>query len=230
VADGPPAAGPPADFDAIVLAGGRASRLGGADKPALLVGGRTLLASVVTAAISAGAQRIIVVGPARPELADRITFVREEPPGSGPVPALRCGLAQVSAASVLLLAADLPFLRARHIRVVLGRAAGVAGAIMIDDTGHPQWLAGCWQTAALMGALGGYAGSSLHGVLGPMKPLLLEPAVLGYDLASTEPPPWLDCDTADDLVRARALLAQAGAPETGRPNRAGHHQEREKRP
>jgi len=51
-------------FDAIVLTGGAASRLGGADKPALEVGGTTLLERVLAAVADAG--RIVVVGPARP--------------------------------------------------------------------------------------------------------------------------------------------------------------------
>jgi len=88
------------------------------------VGTRTLLASVVSAASAAGAQRIVVVGPDRPELPGRPVFVREEPPGSGPVPALRRGLAEVSAPTVLVLAADLPFLRARHLRALARRSTG----------------------------------------------------------------------------------------------------------
>jgi molybdopterin-guanine dinucleotide biosynthesis protein A len=214
-------------FDAVVLAGGRASRLGGTDKPGLVVGARTLLASVVAAADSAGAQRIVVVGPARSELADRAAFVREDPPGSGPIPALRRGLAEVSAPAVAVLAADLPFLRARHLRILLGalpagparparpasparQGAARSGVIMVDGGGRRQWLAGCWRTAVLRTAMQAYSGNSLRGLLEPLEPALLTPAQLdpaqdGYDLGRGEPPPWLDCDTADDLTRARRL-------------------------
>src|SRR5262249_11697844 len=69
--------------DAVVLAGGRAARLGGADKPALVMGDRSLLASVVSAAVAAGARLVIVVGPPRPGLvlaAGQLRVVREEPP------------------------------------------------------------------------------------------------------------------------------------------------------
>ena len=233
-----------------MLAGGRASRLGGTDKPGLVVGARTLLASVVAAADSAGAQRIVVVGPARPELADRVAFVREDPPESGPVPALRRGLAQVCAPTVAVLAADLPFLRARHLRILLGalpveparptRLASPAGpggplsgVIMVDDGGRRQWLAGCWRTAVLRTAMQAYSGNSLHRLLGPLDPALLTPAQLDpaqrrYDLARGEPPPWLDCDTADDLSRARRLAQWYPLGDT-RPGDVGPRQTQQER-
>jgi molybdopterin-guanine dinucleotide biosynthesis protein A len=191
-----------------VLAGGRASRLGGADKPALEVGGASLVATVVAAATGAGARRVVVVGPDRPGLgltAGEVRVVREDPPGSGPVPALRRGLAEVAAPWVFVLAADLPFLRAADLGSLLAAAmglagpAGPAGAVLADDTGRPQWLAGCWQTDGLRQAVSGYQGGSLHGLLGPLSPVLLAPAP---DRAG--PPPWLDCDTEDDVRLARA--------------------------
>jgi len=54
----------PALFDAVVLAGGRASRLGGVDKAAVLVADRALLDRVLDAA--ANARWTVIVGP--PEL------------------------------------------------------------------------------------------------------------------------------------------------------------------
>jgi len=60
------AAGPAADFDTVILAGGSAARMAGADKPALTVGGAPMLVSVAQAASAAGTQQLIVVGPRRP--------------------------------------------------------------------------------------------------------------------------------------------------------------------
>ena len=186
-----------------MLAGGRGSRLGGADKPAVLVGERSLVASVMAAAAAAGARRVVVVGPARPELslADaELRVVREDPPGSGPVPALRRGLAEVGAPLVLVLAADLPFLRAAHLGLLLSTASTApGGAVLADDGGREQWLAGCWQTAALRQAIGGYRGGSLHGLLRPLSPVILGPKP-----GQAGPPPWLDCDTEEDVRLARA--------------------------
>ena len=219
-------------FGIIILAGGRATRLGGADKPGLVVGGRTLLAAVVAAGTEAGARRVVVVGPDRPGITDArrggaIRFVREEPPGSGPVPALRRGLAELAprrrlaepddatergpAAEpwVAVLAADLPFLRAANLRTLLAAvaAAGRDGAVLTDDGGRAQWLAGCWRTGALRRAAAGYQGSSLHGLLAPLRPVSVS---LPPDPG--EPPPWLDCDTEQELRRARDFAAGAAGP------------------
>ena len=69
-------------YTAVVLAGGRAARLGGQAKPQLEVGGRTMLAAVLAAVTDAA--RRVVVGPAQPVPAD-VVLVREGPPGGGPV-------------------------------------------------------------------------------------------------------------------------------------------------
>ncbi|MEV4383131.1 NTP transferase domain-containing protein [Streptosporangium sp. NPDC049644] len=191
-----------ARHDACVLAGGLARRLGGRDKPALHVSGRPLVESVAAAVPGAG--RLVVVGPPRPGLPHAI-FRREDPPGGGPVPALRAGLAEVTAPWVVLLAADLPFLTAEHVSALLDAAGagtgttahgeGVrAGAVLVDDGGREQWLAGVWHTASLVRALARYEGRSLHGLLAPLDPVTLR-------LAGQ---PWFDCDTMDDLQRARA--------------------------
>ncbi|MCV7084044.1 NTP transferase domain-containing protein [Mycolicibacterium insubricum] len=76
-------------FDAIVLAGGRARRLDGADKPNLLVGGRRLIDVALDAV--AGAAHIVVVGPSR-DLPEAVIQTREDPPFAGPAAAVafRC--------------------------------------------------------------------------------------------------------------------------------------------
>jgi molybdopterin-guanine dinucleotide biosynthesis protein A len=195
-------------FDTVILAGGQARRFGGADKPGQLLDSRTLAAAVTSAAVEAGSQRIVLVGPQRPELpalaaglAGGLITVREEPPGSGPLPALRCGLVQVQEEWTAVLAADLPFLRPDVLVGLLDAAqSGGTGAVLADDAGQPQWLVGCWRTAALRSALHDYSGAALRGLLAP-----LDPVVLRCDPTAGQPPPWLDCDTPGELVFARLL-------------------------
>ena len=221
------------DLGAVILAGGRADRLGGADKPGLLIGEQSLVASVASAAAGAGARNLVLVGPARPELPGifaaaapaggpgpdpsagqaraevSVAFTCEEPRFAGPVAALAAGLRLVREPWVLLLAADLPFLRPGHLRAVAAAAEGAGGgAVLLDAEGRPQWLTSCWPAGALREVLAGYAGRSLGGLLGPLSPV---PVTLEY--ATPDPgPPWLDCDTPEDLAAARRLARlQEGA-------------------
>jgi molybdopterin-guanine dinucleotide biosynthesis protein A len=170
----------------------------------LVVGDETLLASVVKAGAAAGARQVIVVGPQRRGLPG-VCFVQEEPPRAGPVPALRRGLAEARPPQVAVLAADLPFLRADHLSMLLSAAKGKPGAVLVDDAGRSQWLAGAWRTETLRHAAASYQGDSLRGLLAP-----LSPALVRLTPAQGEPAPWLDCDTPEDLCRAREL---AGARE-----------------
>ena len=71
-----------------------------------------MLAAVLAA--TADAADRIVVGPPQP-VPDGVRVVREQPPGGGPVAALRAGLAEVGTDVVAVLAADLPFLTAELV-------------------------------------------------------------------------------------------------------------------
>jgi molybdopterin-guanine dinucleotide biosynthesis protein A len=187
-------------YTAVVLAGGRAARLGGQAKPQLEVGGRTMLDSVLAAV--EGADRRVVVGPPQPVPADVIR-VREQPPGGGPVAALRAGLAEVPTHVVVLLAGDLPFLTRATIGELLAAFAG-DGVLVVDDTGRDQLLLGAWRTSALRASVAGTSGPvPLRRVLAPLAPARLRPTV-----PPGAPPPWLDCDTPADLARARQLAAR----------------------
>ncbi|OOC53408.1 molybdenum cofactor guanylyltransferase [Nocardiopsis sinuspersici] len=144
----------------------------------------------------AGGGRTIVVGPTRES--PRALYVREDPPGSGPVPALRAGLAHVRTPWFALLAADLPHLDTGHLAALTAALSeDDAGAVFVDSTGHEQWLTGVWRADAVRAALADYRGRSLYRLLGPLRPRAVPPA---DDLAVA------DCDTPEDLDRARRLL------------------------
>ena len=184
-------------YTAVVLAGGKAARLGGQAKPQLQVGGRTMLAAVLSAVEDA--DRRVVVGPPQP-VPDDVVLIRERPPGGGPVAALRAGLPEVSTDVVVLLAGDLPFLTASLVRDLRERLT-TEGVLVVDETGRDQLLLGAWQTAALREAVARTTGPvALRRVLEPLRPDRLRPVV-----PPGAPVPWLDCDTPADLARARLL-------------------------
>lgn len=131
-------------IDVLILAGGEARRLGGADKPMVEIGGRSLLDRVIEACtavvhdaaphgeestgvasadaaeaasshnISVNHDNPIVVGPMRPTRRS-VRWAREDPPGGGPVAAIAAGLSMCRAPCVGVFAADLPFLTAETV-------------------------------------------------------------------------------------------------------------------
>jgi molybdopterin-guanine dinucleotide biosynthesis protein A len=199
-------------YSAVVLAGGKAARLGGQAKPQLIVGGRPILAAVLDAV--ADAERRIVVGPPQPVPPD-VVVVREQPPRGGPVAALRTGLADVSTEVVVVLAADLPFLTAALVGQLRQRLTG-DGILVVDDAGRDQYLVGAWRTTALRAATAGApAGpTSLRKILTPLAFHRFRP-----EIPSDAPPPWLDCDTPADLARARAMATPSPAAPSPAPAR-----------
>jgi molybdopterin-guanine dinucleotide biosynthesis protein A len=195
-----PDAGVPAAFDALVLAGGGAHRLGGADKPALEVGGTSLLDRVLAACADAAAT--VCVGPVRPTRRP-VRWAREEPPGGGPVAALDAGLGFTSAGLVLVLAADLPFLDAGLVRTLVRAADAADGAVLTDADGRDQWLAACYRRPALTGAL-----DRLRAERGATAGASLRALVAGLELRRVADPDGLgfDCDTWEDVRHVRRLV------------------------
>jgi molybdopterin-guanine dinucleotide biosynthesis protein A len=182
-------------YAAVVLAGGRAARLGGQAKPQLDVGGRPMLATVLAAV--ADAQPRVVVGPPQ-GVPPGVLVVREDPPRGGPVAALKAGLAEVPTDVVAVLAGDLPFLTAGLVRALRERLTG-DGVLVVDDTGQDQLLLGVWRTAVLREAVAGVSGpTSMRKVLSPLAVRRYRPLV-----QPGMPPPWTDCDTPTELARAR---------------------------
>ena len=219
--------GADAVFDAIVLAGGRGSRLGGVDKAAVELGEQRLVDRAVGAAREAGAARVIVAGPPHTgTFADAV--VREDPPFSGPLSALGAAIDVARAPWVMLLACDLvhPDAIVARLREAVcesvheteravasaradgAEAAGAAardGAILLDESGHPQWLAACARTAPLRARLaalrdepGGTDGRPLRAAF---ETLALQR--IRARAGSTD-----DIDTPEQLARARAAATR----------------------
>ncbi|MGN7979462.1 molybdenum cofactor guanylyltransferase [Microbacterium sp. 22195] len=148
-------------FGAALLAGGRASRMGGIDKPGLLVDGVSMRDRAIDAVVSVGASPVIVVGPepaASRASQDAVRWMREDPPFSGPAAAVVTALGAPGAdatAWTILLACDLPHPDLAVARLLAGiphLAPETDGACLVDATGRAQWLTGVYRTPALVSA------------------------------------------------------------------------------
>jgi molybdopterin-guanine dinucleotide biosynthesis protein A len=187
-------------YGAVVVAGGAARRLGGADKPAVLIGAVSMLDLVIAAA--AEAATIVCVGPARPTSRE-VLWTQEAPPGGGPVAALAAGIALVSEPVALVLAADLPF-AAAAVAPLLGALPGHDAAVLVDAEGRDQPLFGAYDVGALRSALtnmGAPAGASMRSLLALLRVHRV------VDPGGGAPAAY-DCDTWADIEHARSLAKE----------------------
>lgn len=204
---------PASALGAVVLAGGRSTRLGGVDKTALQIDGVAMLTTVLTAAAGAGAAPIVVMGASRPDLAppevlDAVRFVADPVEQGGPAAALAAAIAtlgQPAPPYLFVLAADLPHVSAEALRDLASSLAtadpGVDAVVPVDAEGRSQWLFSVWRTTALHHRISVRevaAGTALHRLLGPARTRAWRPSS-----AAVDPEPWRDCDTPEDLHRAR---------------------------
>lgn len=163
-------------YQAIILSGGRSSRLGGSPKALLAKDGQTLLGRAL--ASCAQAQPLLVVGPSTLPLPAGVLLTRENPPYSGPASAISAGLTALAshpqaAPWTLLLSCDLtapaPAVQA------LTQAASTAPPSVLGYQGTadgvPQPLLGIYRTDPLTQAFTGPTiNAPVRRFLSPLNP------------------------------------------------------------
>jgi molybdopterin-guanine dinucleotide biosynthesis protein A len=191
-------------FDAVVLAGGRGSRLGGASKPEVVVGGTALLDHALAAVRDAA--HVVIVGP--PSLGrPGVPTVLEDPPDGGPVAGLAAGLAALSSPNelVVVLACDVPRAGAA-LPTLLGAASGegIDGARLVSADGHPQHLVAVYRSSALTAAVARMPvvhGASMRALLAGLT--LVD--VPDTDDAASDADTWSDVERLDARLTAERI-------------------------
>lgn len=116
-------------FSAVILAGGKSSRMG-RDKALLQLGGQSLLARQISVAREAGASEVLISGRNQvdysefgcPVLLDR--FV-----DAGPLAGIDCALEMTTSSLLLVLAVDMPRVSVEVLRALLLKSSGDVGVI-----------------------------------------------------------------------------------------------------
>ena len=117
------------NFDAVILAGGRSSRMNH-DKAFLEIDGRTLLARQIELARQAGADKIFISGRAGKDYsAFNCPVLEDKFQDAGPLAGIERVLDAASMPLVLVLAVDLPNLTADLVRIIFSSGGENAGAI-----------------------------------------------------------------------------------------------------
>jgi molybdopterin-guanine dinucleotide biosynthesis protein A len=188
-------------WTALVLAGGRGSRLGEVDKAALTIGGRPALDRILSS-LPDGVP-VVVVGPQRPTRRP-VTFRQEQPRFGGPVAGIDAGLVAVGTPVTVLMAVDMPWAGELVQRLITEFAGREAPALVpVDASGFRQPLCAVVRTDALRAALAlidNPRGASMRDLMSRLD--VRERPLLEAESAWVE-----DIDTPADLRRARSRQA-----------------------
>ena len=198
-------ASPPIGWTALVLTGGRGSRLGNDDKAAITIGGTSALDHLLSAL--PGRVPVVVAGPKCPTRRP-VTFRRERPINGGPVAGNAAGLEAVSTPVVALLGVDMPRAGGLVMRLVAEFASCDAAALVpVDASGSRQPLCAVVRTEVVRAALrrlGNPRGRSMRDLMA-----LIDVRERPLDEAETR---WVDdIDTPQDLLKMRSILYEDGA-------------------
>jgi molybdopterin-guanine dinucleotide biosynthesis protein A len=191
---------------AVILTGGTAARMDGADKATLELGGSTLIERALAATVDAA--EVVVVGDPVPTTRP-VTWAREEPPGGGPAAGLLAGLDRFSRPCdlVAVLAVDMPRTTPDTFARLTAAVEAHDGAVLVDATGQPQPLCGVYRWRSLASARPVDAtttqGLSMRRLLAPLD--LVDVPAVGQEAR--------DVDTWQDL---RALREGCGPGRGGR--------------
>lgn len=136
---------------ALLVSGGKATRLGGITKTALTVDGVPLIKRALTAVrgVSPHCPAVVVGDTHGLDDLGHVTHLRENPPFSGPAAAIATGVEHVTTNLVAVLAADLPLIDAHTIRALIDAVGQADCAVAVDPTGRVQYLTAVWRTRAL---------------------------------------------------------------------------------
>jgi molybdopterin-guanine dinucleotide biosynthesis protein A len=168
----------------LVLAGGQSLRMG-ADKAALLIDGRTLLARSVglLTPLTTAVHVAIRPGQAGDELRAQFNVLLDAVSVPGPAGALVAAWQHDPVAAWLVLACDMPAMEHNALEALVARRDPERGATAWrnPDDGLPEPLCAIWEPATLarLAAVARQAGNGLvspRAVLAAADPLLLNPA------------------------------------------------------
>jgi molybdopterin-guanine dinucleotide biosynthesis protein A len=192
-------------IDAIVLAGGRSSRLDGTPKAGLRWGERTLLEGTL-AAVAAATRNVVIVGDAEQVAiaapGTPVPVVREAPVFAGPAAAIAAGMQHLASLGVasdftLVLACDMPRVAESASALLEAVHERSDGGVAISEDDQIQPLVGLYSSSALA------ASAQHHRDAGDLANLSVRALLAPLDLSHVRVPPGAtdDIDTRADAER-----------------------------
>jgi molybdopterin-guanine dinucleotide biosynthesis protein A len=129
---------------ALILAGGKATRLGGVDKREIVVDGRTIFERQVEALAPCVAEIIV----SSPRAIAGYRCVADPVAGAGPLAGIAAGLAAATTPWLFVIAGDMPHVHRGFVEYVLSRGDATCDAVGIRIGGLPEPLCTLLRIAA----------------------------------------------------------------------------------
>jgi molybdenum cofactor guanylyltransferase len=126
----------PDQVTALILAGGKATRLGGVDKREIVIDGRTIFERQVEALRPCVAEIVV----SSPRAIPGHRSVADQVPELGPLAGIAAGLATATTPWLFVLAGDMPHVHRAFVELVLSRADAESDAVGIRIGGLPEPL------------------------------------------------------------------------------------------
>jgi molybdopterin-guanine dinucleotide biosynthesis protein A len=123
---------PSSSVAGIILAGGRNSRMGGADKAFLTVGGRTVFERTLDTLTAFFPQVVVVSNDPQKYRCFNVQVVQDEFPRQGPLAGIHAGLGHIDCPYAFVVACDMPFLQPAPIRFLVSQLTS-------QDAVIPEW-------------------------------------------------------------------------------------------
>ena len=120
-------------ISALILAGGKATRLGGIAKHELVIDGRTIFERQREVL----APRVVEILISSPRDIAGYRTVRDSIEGAGPLAGIAAGLAAATTPWLLVVAGDMPYLSGAVIDLLLARVGDDGVGVMIDGLPQP---------------------------------------------------------------------------------------------
>jgi len=202
----------------LIMAGGRATRLGGVRKTLVKVGGRPILERILDQLGPLADERLALVHDAELPSLDGLRILIDEREYAGPLPALGHGLAAASGAICLLVAGDMPFVAADVFRYMLQLQAEQSAAVVVPFVdGHIESMHAVFRRDELRDAIAEAERKGeqrLFKVYQALAPRLVQEA----ELRAIDPGlhTLFNVNSAEELARAEEI-AQAMPTNRSRP-------------
>lgn len=139
----------PVAFSAVLLAGGRSTRMG-RDKATLEIDGRPLWQRQLATLRATGASELFISGRANGPCAESgVTIIEDRTPHAGPLAALEAVLPRISNSHVIVLAIDLPAMRPDFLTALVKTALAKDRSVVPQFDGRFEPLAAVYTPGIL---------------------------------------------------------------------------------